>query len=235
MFIGDKKTQNIFTAFLDLLGVEYTDRFSDRYLADFKIENLALRLKDKENGLSKLEAPFVAYVASDFALVKKITSQQVQFKWKEEDISAPISEFLNSWTGIVLLANPDENSKEPEFEKHLVIDRIQKLKKVLLFFGVILLCVFAYISKSIFTSLETNMLLFLNIMGACVSYLLLMKQMNVQSKYADKICTLFKEGDCNSILESNAAKLFNTISWSEIGLGYFIANSIFMELLLSKV
>ncbi|WP_303207725.1 vitamin K epoxide reductase family protein [Bacteroides oleiciplenus] len=243
-FASTSKPQNVFTAFLASMEIEYTDRFSNKYfnehphkyslfglskmLADFKIENVALRLKDKEKGLSKLEVPFIAYVASEFAVVKKITPQQVQMRWKEEDINTPIGEFFNAWTGVVLLANPDENSEEPELKKHRTIDRIQTSKKTLLFFAAILLCVLAYVNNSTFTSLGINILLLLNIIGAYTSYLLLMKQMKVQSKYADKICTLFKEGDCNSILETDAAKLWGTISWSEIGLGYFIANSIIL-------
>lgn len=234
------RPQNAFTAFLASLNIEYTDRFSNNYfnehphkyslfglskmLADFKIENVALKMKDKENGLSKLEAPFIAYVASEFAVVKKITPQQVQMRWRDDDINTPLSEFLNAWTGVVLLADPDENSKEPEFEKHRTEERFQKSKNMLLVFAAILLCVLVYVSNSTFNNLGINILLLLNLLGAYISYLLLMKQLKVQSKYADKLCTLFKEGDCNSILETDAAKLWGIISWSEIGLGYFIAN-----------
>ena len=61
-------------------------------------------------------------------------------------------------------------------------------------------------------------------LGVGVSFLLLLKQGKVQSEYTDKICSLFKQGDCNSVLESDAAKLWGMFSWSEIGLGYFISS-----------
>ncbi|MCD7930766.1 MAG: vitamin K epoxide reductase family protein [Tannerellaceae bacterium] len=48
--------------------------------------------------------------------------------------------------------------------------------------------------------------------------------MHIQSEYADKICSLFKQSDCNDVLGSEASKLFGLIGWSEIGLGYFISN-----------
>jgi uncharacterized membrane protein len=48
--------------------------------------------------------------------------------------------------------------------------------------------------------------------------------MRIQSQYVDKICALFKQSDCNSALESNAAKLYGIIGWSEVGLGYFLTN-----------
>jgi len=52
--------------------------------------------------------------------------------------------------------------------------------------------------------------------------------MHVQSQYADKICSLFKQSDCNNVLDSSAAKLFGIIGWSEVGLGYFSANVILL-------
>ena len=64
-----------------------------------------------------------------------------------------------------------------------------------------------------------------------IGYLLLQKQLHIESRYADKICSLFKQKDCNNILESKTAKLFGTIGLSEIGFGYFTAN--FVLLLLS--
>ena len=48
--------------------------------------------------------------------------------------------------------------------------------------------------------------------------------MHIQSQYADKICSLFKQNDCNNVLESDAAKLWGIFGWSEIGLGYFATN-----------
>jgi Protein-disulfide isomerase len=60
--------------------------------------------------------------------------------------------------------------------------------------------------------------------GVYISWLLLLKQMHVKSQYADKICSLFKQKDCNNVLESKAAKPFGIIGLSEVGFGYFAAN-----------
>ena len=57
-----------------------------------------------------------------------------------------------------------------------------------------------------------------------ISWLLLQKQMHVESRQADKICSLFKQKDCNNVLESESAKLWGNIGWSEIGFGYFLTN-----------
>ena len=52
--------------------------------------------------------------------------------------------------------------------------------------------------------------------------------MHVQNHYADKICSLFKYNDCNNVLETKAAKLWGIFGWSEIGLGYFGANTLLL-------
>jgi hypothetical protein len=64
----------------------------------------------------------------------------------------------------------------------------------------------------------------INLAGMYISWLLLLKQMKIESRYADKICSLFKQNDCNNVLESEGAKLFGVIGWSEIGFGYFSVN-----------
>ncbi len=71
-------------------------------------------------------------------------------------------------------------------------------------------------------------LLAINSIGAYIGYLLVLKQLHIQSNYADKLCSLFKYNDCNNILESDAAKFFGVIGWSEVGLGYFISNLIIL-------
>ena len=64
-------------------------------------------------------------------------------------------------------------------------------------------------------------MLLVNMVGVYISWLLLQKQMHVENRYADKICSLFKQKDCNNVLETKAAKLFGIIGWSEIGFSYF--------------
>ena len=71
--------------------------------------------------------------------------------------------------------------------------------------------------------------------GGYIGYLLVLKQLRIQSNYADRLCSLFKYSDCNNILDSKAAKLFGLIGWSEIGLGYFISNVVILSIFPSLV
>jgi Protein-disulfide isomerase len=241
LITGKNKPQNIFTSFLDSLGVNYTNTFSNKYfnehphkynlfgltkmLSEFNVENAAWRIKNKEEGLSDLEAPFIAHTGSDFVIVKKIMPQQIRYVWNEKEITVSLEEFYKSWTGVVLIAEPGRASQEPEYEKHKIQERIHRLKKAGLFICSVLLLSILYMSHPERADMGFNLLLLINIIGIYISYLLAQKQMKVQSVYADKICSLFKQSDCNNILESDAAKLLGVFSWSEIGLGYFSANT----------
>jgi len=53
---------------------------------------------------------------------------------------------------------------------------------------------------------------------------------NGATQIPDKEQNMFKQKDCNNILESKAARLFGTISLSEIGFGYFATNLLLLLL-----
>ena len=241
-----KSRQNIFTAFLDLLKVKHTNDFSNRYfnehphkynlfglskmLSDYGIENVATKIADKEKDIAEIETPFIAHFGGDFVVVYKVESDKVSFLWNGTDHVLPLSEFVEAWTGIVLLAGVSEKSIEPDYREHRKRERLNFLKKALLFSACSLILLLTYINQSLYKNLGISILMLINILGIYISYLLLLKQMHVQSQYADKICSLFKQQDCNNVLESKAAKLWGIFGWSEIGLGYFSTNLLILVL-----
>jgi len=240
IFTKQKEYKNAFVAYLNLLGVKYTQCFSNKYfnehphkyslfglskmLSEFNIENVAAKVSDKEQSLFELETPFIAHTGADFVVVSKITSEKVHYIWNGKDIDVSLDKFIQSWTNVVLLAEVNEASKEPEYEKHIAAERILALKKTMLWVVCLLFLSIIFINQSINIETKYVAILLFNLIGIWVTYLLIQKQMKTQSNYADKICSLFKQSDCNNILESDAAKFFGVVSWSEIGLGYFISN-----------
>ncbi|MCL2650912.1 MAG: thioredoxin domain-containing protein, partial [Candidatus Azobacteroides sp.] len=231
-------------ALLGLLKVKHTGDFSNRYfnehphkynlfglskmLSDYGVENAATRITSKEEDIIEIKTPFVAYFGGDFVVVYKVESDKVSFLWRGADHVLLISEFIEAWTGIVLLAELSEKSIEPDYKEHKKSEQLSFLKKAALLSTCCLILLLVYISQSCYTSHGISILLLLNFVGVYISYLLLLKQMHIQSQYADKICSLFKQSDCNHVLESKAAKLWGIFGWSEIGLGYFSANVLFL-------
>ena len=232
-----------------------------KMLSDYGIQNAATQIEDMENDLFDIKCPFVAHFGGDFVVVEKVSPTQalpqregeteeageeveetgkVHFIRNGKKISIPVSQFIQSWSGIVLLAETSHNSSEPDYREHRKKDWLNIAQKSILALAGILLLGIAYISSiSPFSPISPtspaypfswgfSLLLFINLIGIYICYLLVLKQLHIQSRYADKICTLFSQSDCNNVLESDAAKLFGVFGLSEIGLGYFSANTVIL-------
>ena len=238
------KGKNVLVNYLTLLGVRYTDVFTNQFfnehphkfnlfglskmLSDYGVENAATQIKEKENDISEIQTPFIAQFGGDFVAVHKVYPKDVSFFWKGANHILAIAKFIEAWTGIVLLAESSEKSIEPDYKEHRKTETLNLLKRILFMSAIGLIAVLAYIILLYYTSIGISLLLIINIAGLFVSRLLLLKQMHVESQYADRICSMFKQKDCNNVLESEAAKLFGIIGWSEIGCGYFLANILLM-------
>jgi len=253
-------TNNIFVAFLGLLGVKHTQSFSGQYfnehphkynlyglskmLSDYGIRNAATQIEDRETDLFNIECPFVAHAGGDFVVVhltptfSKGTGENppaseelegaVHFLRNGKKLTLPVSQFIQSWSGVVLLAETSPDSIEPDYNKHRKKDLLHIAQQLIPVLAGIFILGMTYINRSLFADLGISLLLSVNLTGIYICYLLVLKQLKIHSRYADKICTLFSQSDCNNVLESDAAKLWGIFGWSEIGLGYFAANIVIL-------
>lgn len=192
-------------------------------LSNYQIPNAGLQLNDKEEIIS-LQTPFIAQASNDFVLVTKLYGDSIEYIWRAKKLNTTISEFKTIWTGVVLLAEPDEDSKEPEYSKHIVKERFVITEKIIIAVFILTLSCAAFVHFSNVHLLARLVFVPIIGVGIYVSYLLLLKQMKIGSQSADKICSLFKKSDCNDVLETVAAKAFGIVGWSEVGFAYFIAN-----------
>jgi len=245
-----RKGINTFVTLMSLLGVKHTKSFSEQYfnehphkynlyglskiLTDYGIRNAATLIEDKENDLFNIECPFVAQVGGDFVVVRGLTSTlskgegDVHFLRNGKKFSLPFSQFIQSWSGVILLAEPSPNSGEPDYKLHRKNDLLSFAQQSVLALAGLFIFAFAYINNNVYANLGFSLLLFVNLIGIYICYLLVLKQLKIHSRYADKICTLFSQSDCNNVLESDASKLWGIFGWSEIGLGYFTANIVIL-------
>lgn len=234
----------IFTQFLTSLKVKHTAAFSDKLyrthpyrdslyglshmLRTYGIYNEGVRSVDKN--VSQFVPPFIAHVGEEFVVVKAVSENNVTYDWRNIEIKNSFDNFKEVWSGVALLAEPAVDSIEPDYQKHLMITFAKKLQSVLLWVIPSLFLLGAWYANLEQIGVYGTILSLINLVGIYISYLLLLKQEKRQSDYADKICSLFHQRDCNNILEMPAAKI-GIFSWSEIGLGYFIANLLLIILL----
>lgn len=230
----------LFTSFLRLLNVKHNKSYSNAYynkhpyngslyglssmLQDYGVENMGLRLNDKEE-IVALEAPFIAQIATDFVIVSRIASNAVDYIWRGEKIHATLAAFLETWTGVVLVAETDENSMEPDFKKLHKEEMFDRIRHYALGMVILTVSLLSFIWNGENLNWGVSLLLFANLCGVYLSLLLVLKQIDIHSEYADKLCSLFNKNGCSNILETAAAKFMGVISWSEVGLSYFVANT----------
>lgn len=239
-FFINKKPSNILTIFLSYLNIRYTDLFADKLfnehpnkynllgcsqmLSIYKIKNTGIKFNNKENAIQDLHTPCIAHIGTDFVVIHKIESGIVHF-WNKQHFKLGINDFCRIWTGGVLYAESIEKSKEPNYSNNYRKSIFFQIQKAIVIVALSAILTIVFIHNNLYSDLKFYLLVFLNLAGVYIGYLLVIKQLSIHSKYADKICSLFRKNDCNNILESDVAKLNGVIGWSEIGLGYFIANS----------
>lgn len=242
-----KEGENIFTSFLNSLNVKHTKTFSNKYfnehphkynlfglskmLSDYGVENAGTRIENKEENIMNIETPFVAHIGADFALVYDVTDEEVKYRTGHLNINMPRKDFCDAWTGVVLLAETTPDSAEPGYKKNREKELLQFSLKSSLIIAVLALLSIVFVNNHSYSSIGLLLLLVLNAIGVYIGFLLVQKQLKIHSNYSDKICSLFKQADCNNILESDAAKLWGVFGWSEIGFSYFIANFIIVVFL----
>lgn len=246
MLFGITRNQNVLTTLLSLLKVKHTQGYANKYfnehphknnllglsqmLFSYGIDNGGTLIQDKENDIYHIQTPFIAHAGGEFKVVNEIANDGVRYSWNGLNINEPVKRFTEGWSGFVLLVEPDDNSIEPDYNENRKTELISSSQKISLLLALCVAFTLLFVRHSIYTNLGLTIATILNLVGVYIGYLLVLKQMNIHSDYADKICSLFKQSNCNDVLESKASKLFGLIGWSEIGLGYFISNVIILFL-----
>jgi len=214
-------------------------------LTEWNIENVALKI-DKSK-ISKMQFPLVAQVnqlltnenekrkgiidqraESLFVVVDSISQDKVTFsdvergmKWK----TIPIEEFEKIWTGVVLIVAPLKNAGE---ENYRMSFKKEIMNKIIIYLGaLIVLTVFAiayYRLMQLSSIIGDYPLIYyiLEIIGTAICILLLKYELDKDSSIVKKACSIGRQKNCNTILESKASKIAGLSSWSEIGFGYFM-------------
>jgi uncharacterized membrane protein len=232
---------NLFPSLLKTLKVKHTVWYSQKrftehpnkdnllgissLLNDYAVHNAAVRLEGKN--IEKLNTPFVVQTTTAFIVVTEYDNENVTFLWENKKIKMAIDTFKELWTGVVLIAEPDENSIEPDYVKNRKSELINEIRRYFAFAIPIIFIGYFFCNR--IHSIENILPILLNAIGVIVCLLLVSKQIDTSGKIVDKICSLFSKKDCNSILESDASKIWG-IGWSEIGLSYFVSNILILTI-----
>lgn len=227
----------LFTRFLDALGVPHTTDWSNKafegmtfkslyglshLLTEYGIPNKALRISQKSD-IFQLSAPFLAQMSNGaFVIVTSVEKDQVKYESRGEHLNISLTDFLDAWNGIVLLAFPSPGSAEPDYFSHHLTDLIRKAGVWLLCLSGAVIFLYLFISRQLYASAACVLLVIFDCIGLYFSWLLMQKSLHIHTAASDRVCGVLEQGGCDTIMDMKVSKLFGVFSWSEVGFGYFL-------------
>ena len=233
------KEGSLFSDFLSALEIKHTVDYSNqqfenmnfkslfgfsRLLSSYGIPNSAFRLGSVEE-LMEIPVPFIAQKSSSFVIVTDIreTDNNRMVTWKSVSgvESGSEAEFLKGCSGIVLQAYPDENSAEPDYRRHHLLDIARLGKRWILMLCGFILLIWGFVSSGLYRNVSTFLLTLVDLGGLGVTWLLILKSLKVKSATADNVCGVLQKHGCDHVLEDKASSFFGVFSWSEVGFAYF--------------
>lgn len=230
-----KKGDTIFSLFLESLGVPHTPEYSDdrfrnmtfkslfgfsRLLKEYGIDNEAYQIADKLE-IDRLDTPFMAQGNQKFVIVTSVTPDSVTYLTETGPVVSTRDNFFRRWNGVVLVAYPDENSIEPDYAAHRRAMIIDAAKKWILIASAAIIALYLFISSGLYADWSDVALLATNGAGLYVSYLLMLKTLNIKSRSADRACGFIETHGCDHVLSSAMSSFMGIFKWSEVGLAYF--------------
>ncbi len=200
-------------------------------LNKWKIPNAVAKIKP--DAIDELPVPFIAHIRKweiPLAIVTELTENSVSWIIKNNAKLEIISkeDFLKTWTGVYLIAEPTNDSGEKNYQANKQKAFINTLVPTSLFLLLSSL-LFINIYNDAANNTAINKLAFfiqwvLLFAGVIVTSLLLWYEVDKNNPVLQKVCTGIAKGNCNAILTGKQAKLFNWLSWSEIGFFYFMGS-----------
>lgn len=238
---------SLFTDLLTAMGVKHTEEYSDRRFAampfqslfglsnllkEYGIGNIGIKVADnaKEEVLSQLKTPFLADTTDGFVIVIRLNGNYVTYMSQNKTFTVPVQGLTDAWNGIALLAQADENSKEPDYTKHRVGEISKGVKLWLIYILSAVLFGYGMWAGGLYKHWAAWPVAIFDAAGLWFSWQLVLKSLGIHTKKADAVCSVLEEGGCDEIAKSEAASFLGIFKWSEVGLAYFAVSLLSMLL-----
>lgn len=240
--------KTILENFLDALDICYTKRFTRNLFEEHPHKNNMYGLKKmldvygvntlgvyvEKKKLSELNFPCILHTHGDFVIGLSSDANTIKFLQHGKETTLTHDVFCKTWTGNALVVQETTDATEPDYKEHLRDELISNAKTYSIPVMLVLAAVVGLVGNWESINIFEIIRILLSCSGIFVCTMLMEKQLYGESRYGDRVCSLFSHADCNSVLDGSMAKVFG-ISWSEIGLGFFIANILLLSVYPSSV
>ncbi len=235
--------KNILEYYLDTLDIKYTRHFADalyqehphknnmyglkRMLDVYGVKSQGIYIEKKD--LQDLNYPCILHTNGNFVIGMDYDNGRIKYSnnGKEETVSS--DKFKEMWTGHALVVEESTEATEPDYQAHLRDELISMITSFSIPLMLLFACAVGLMTNHLAIGWLGCLRVALSLGGVAVCTLLMEKQVYGNSRYGDRVCNLFHHADCNSVLDGSKAKVLG-FSWSEIGMGYFIANILLLSL-----
>lgn len=239
--------KTILENFLEALDICYTKRFTRNLFEEHPHKNNMYGLKKmldvygvntlgvyvEKKKLSELNFPCILHTHGDFVIGLSCDANTIKFLQHGKETTLTHDVFSKTWTGNALVVQETTNATEPDYKEHQRDELISNAKTYSIPVMLVLAAIVGLVSNLGSIDVFEAMRILLSCAGIFVCAMLMEKQLYGESRYGDRVCSLFHHADCSSVLDGPMAKVFG-ISWSEIGLGYFAANILLLVLIPSS-
>jgi hypothetical protein len=247
MFKKYDPTVEIVVQFLRLLNVKVNKMTADEVLQNHPDWPSLLCINDSLNkwnlpsGVGKIDpfeidnmpTPFLATIgdnASPIVIAASVTDENVLvYSANSKPTLEKKINFIKKWDGIYLIAEPHEQSGEPNY----ISSKRRYLWNLLTpYLALISLFILSFILIYNETSRVNSNLDYTQIVGIYFQYSLMLVgvfitanllsyEINQKSAFFKRVCNSTSSSNCESILKSKQSKIFSWLSWSEVGFFYF--------------
>lgn len=226
---------SIFYIFLKSLGVPCTQDYSDRrfdtmpfkslfgfsrLLGEYNIPSDALSFDDRL-ALTRLPLPCLVQKKGKPVVIHNICGGKVKYECVDSSHMEDLDQFEKDWSGIALVAYPQDNSAEPDYRKHRLLEIAGRCKTWIFLLSVAFLVVYGFVTGGLYRHVSTILLVCLSLFGIYISYLLLLKSAHISTSAGDRVCGVLQKGGCDKVLDTKGSEFFGIFKWSEVGLAYF--------------
>lgn len=207
-------------------------------LEKYRIETLAVKIDFEK--LKSMPLPSIVQVEVNkqplfFVLVNVFDNKVSYYDDKNKLIEKPKEAFLKKWTGICLLVETTNVSKEKDIDKKMAAKRFHNFLKGSVAILLLSWIVFSFINSNIYygttTILYTIAYTILKAIGLTAGIFLLWFDIDQYNPTLQSFCSggAGSKINCNAVLGSKHAKLFKgTLSLSLLSFSYFFGTLLFL-------
>lgn len=194
-------------------------------LTEWQVENTGLQLNTVEQ-VRELPFPFIAHLRKKggwYVLVTALQGDRITYTDSTEGRKTEsLTDFEKGWSGVVLLAEANEQSGEADYAPRRKQEFLTELRSPFVIGSIGLLMLIALLSVAKTLTAPDWLLLLSKSMGLALSILLVAKQLGSKNALTDRLCRINSKTNCDDVLNSPAAKLWGWLSWTDVGLLYFM-------------